>query len=881
MKCVSAFLLVVSSLAITACGGGKGSSPPPPPPPPPANHSVGGTVSGLAGAGLVLQLNSAGDLPVSADGSFTFVSPLPAGTNYSVTVRIQPSGPAQNCTVTNGSGIGIAANVSNVQISCTTNTFALGGSVTGLSGTGLVLTNAGVDLPITANGNFAFATALTPGTNYSVFVRGQPHGPVQRCAVTNGAGTIGSSAVNNVAVNCTTRYSRFAFAVNSAYDTVSRYIVNSSTGRLQPHGYESLAAQSQPIALAMTPDNRFALILNYGSNGSVGSFSMDAASGDLAPVQQPLPTGDAPFDVEVHPNGRFAYVANAGSANISAFSIDQNTGALTPLAGSPFPSGRGMRDLVFSAAGDLMLGVATDDDRLYSYAVDSATGALTLAPGGPAATGDLPVQVALDSTSMHAFVSNNNSQNVTAYSVDNTGRLTPITGSPFAVSSAGVVGLTLEPSGRFLYVANNAGLVTVFGIGASGALTERSTRTTILGNTINNPHHVSVDSTGKFLYVSASFTDRIISFSIDQSTGDLTPLTGMSEIVTSPGVGQLVMTQADSPAVIKPSGLFVASLGGGVSAFTVSATTGELTAAAGSPVTVPNITSPTPGSLATDLFGRSLYVGLVHQAQVSSFSIGAGAALASTGEVSTPLSPLGLAVDPSGRFVFATNENNTTVSQYVAAPGGSLVPQTNLTVPTNLRPFEMSIEETGRFAYIANYDGVVTQYAIDHVRGLLGSLGSATSGSGAVGIVAEPSGRFAYVTNDTDATVSAFSIHPATGALTQMGKVSAGLRPISVAADPTGRFVYVACFDANSVYGYSIDQVSGALTLMAGSPFATSAAPRSIAVDPSGKFLYTTDYNAAVVTIKSIDAATGALSPVGNMPVVAQPHDVVLTSQVD
>jgi N-acetylneuraminic acid mutarotase len=80
---------------------------------------VGGTVTGLAGTGLVLQNNSTDNLAIGANGSFTFSAALSSGSTYAVTVLTQPSSPAQSCAVTNGSGTA-TANVNNVQVTCTT-----------------------------------------------------------------------------------------------------------------------------------------------------------------------------------------------------------------------------------------------------------------------------------------------------------------------------------------------------------------------------------------------------------------------------------------------------------------------------------------------------------------------------------------------------------------------------------------------------------------------------------------------------------------------------------------------------------------------------------------------------------------------------------------
>ena len=171
------------------------------------SYTVGGNVAGLAGSGLVVSLNGgAQTLPLSANGAFTFPSPLASGSSYAVTVAIQPSGPQQTCTVANGTGTVGAANVTNVAISCTTSTYTVGGSVAGLAGDGLVLSlNGGAQsLPVSANGTFTFPAALVDGSSYVVTIAQQPSAPTQTCAVANGSGTVVAGNVTDVAISCTT-----------------------------------------------------------------------------------------------------------------------------------------------------------------------------------------------------------------------------------------------------------------------------------------------------------------------------------------------------------------------------------------------------------------------------------------------------------------------------------------------------------------------------------------------------------------------------------------------------------------------------------------------------------------------------------------------------
>ena len=103
--------------------------------------------------------------------------------------------------MTNGSGT-TTANVTSVQVTCTTVTRTVGGTVSNLVGTGLQLQDNGGDtLSVNANGPFIFSTALDDGSAYAVTVSTQPSSPSQTCSVANGTGTA-TADVTNVLVDC-------------------------------------------------------------------------------------------------------------------------------------------------------------------------------------------------------------------------------------------------------------------------------------------------------------------------------------------------------------------------------------------------------------------------------------------------------------------------------------------------------------------------------------------------------------------------------------------------------------------------------------------------------------------------------------------------------
>jgi len=164
-------------------------------------YTVGGDASGLATDNIVvLQNNSADDLPVNANGSFTFATPIDDGTGYDVTVLTEPTTPSQTCVVENGSGLLAGDNVTDVTVICTTNQYSVGGVVSGLDGTVVLKINDGETRTVSVDGNYVFPTSLEDETPYEVIVETQPAG--QTCDVANHTGILEGADVSDVNVTC-------------------------------------------------------------------------------------------------------------------------------------------------------------------------------------------------------------------------------------------------------------------------------------------------------------------------------------------------------------------------------------------------------------------------------------------------------------------------------------------------------------------------------------------------------------------------------------------------------------------------------------------------------------------------------------------------------
>ena len=179
---------------LSACGGGSSGQSA-------TTHTVGGSIAGLAaGQRVTLKNNAADPLTVTANGAFSFSIPVAYNGSYAVTVDTQPTG--QTCTVTGGSGSSVTASVSSVSVTCSSITYAVGGTLSGLgAGKQVTLKNNAADpITVTANGAFNFATPVAYSGSYAVTVDAQPTGQI--CTVNTGSGSNVTASVSSVSVAC-------------------------------------------------------------------------------------------------------------------------------------------------------------------------------------------------------------------------------------------------------------------------------------------------------------------------------------------------------------------------------------------------------------------------------------------------------------------------------------------------------------------------------------------------------------------------------------------------------------------------------------------------------------------------------------------------------
>jgi len=526
------------ALFMVACGGGGsggGGSP--------ANYSIGGTVTGLTGSGLVLQ-TSFGDLvAVSAAGPFTFTNQLGSGAAYTVTVKTQPSTPAQNCIVTNGSGTVGTANITNVAVACSTGTtYTVGGTVSGLVGSGLTLVicnhapgpGGGITFcnnmkQVGANGAFTLDSSYSAGNlNFAyVAITQQPSSPPQRCVISNAA--VSFTSDTSVTVAC----AGFSYVTNAADNTLSSYSVDPTTGALAVVG-TPIATGASPYATVGLEDgnNRYVFVGNEGSN-DVSAFAVNSTTGALTAVPgSPFLAGTDPQALALLNDGAYIlYVANAGSDYVSAYNIDDATGALNPLFGpgaSTIATGKNPTSIAIGGPNNFSLPFFAPFFYVANHGGSNDISAfhldLTPVPGSPFLAGGNPLSLAVGAGGKFLYSANPDATNpsISGFSINPTsGALSPLSGSPFSLPVSHY--MATDQTGAYLYVTSGASIVGYAIDATTGVLTALPGFPVAAGA---NAYSITIDPTNRILYVTNDGAANVSGFTLDASTGALTPMAG-------------------------------------------------------------------------------------------------------------------------------------------------------------------------------------------------------------------------------------------------------------------------------------------------------------------------------------------------------------------
>lgn len=316
---------------------------------------------------------------------------------------------------------------------------------------------------------------------------------------------------------------------------------------------------------------------------------------------------------------RVLYVSNIGSttSSIATFTVDRQTGALTPLA-SPLPAGTNALAVVATPDGRFVYVADNAGDQVLIYSVGS-TGALT-ALGAVKTDGD-PFGMAMAPNGRTLYATAQGTDLIIAFSVGQDGSLTPLASVPSGGTNPR--GIAVSPDGRFVYATNGLrdpaipGILATFAVKADGSLSP--VKTIDIGRFGSG---ITISPDGRFLYAESQATDQMHAYRRG-ADGMLTELPGSP--VTSPDDPEGIVITPDARHVY-------------------AAATGENSD--GTPGTGPG--------------------------EVQAFRVQPGGNLGPATLVDAGALPNALAVSPSARFLYASNGDSNSITAYAIGSDGTL-----------------------------------------------------------------------------------------------------------------------------------------------------------------------------------------------------------------
>ncbi|MBC7457811.1 MAG: beta-propeller fold lactonase family protein, partial [Bdellovibrionaceae bacterium] len=315
------------------------------------------------------------------------------------------------------------------------------------------------------------------------------------------------------------------------------------------------------------------------------------------------------YGVAIHPNNKYIYAANVSTGTVSAFSITPQNGKLVSL-GVPLASGgTNPNGLFFHPTGRYLYVTNQTTNDITGFYVAS-DGTLTTMPARFPTTGAVSINgvvVSGDGKFLYAAAigdaTSGANSGVASFTIDSTtGFLTSIAGTPFVNTLGGDStnpgdGISIHPNGKWLYMGLvNVHKISVWSIDqSSGVLTPVEAP---IANNVPTPFNdnggsaSTVSNDGLFLYgtaFSTTATDpkRIVTYAINQTTGGLLRV---SNVATGGGPNDVRIDTLGNYAYTCNS-----RNPASVSAFSVNKVTGALTALTPSDYAIPGAPSSGPG----------------------------------------------------------------------------------------------------------------------------------------------------------------------------------------------------------------------------------------------------------------------------------------------
>jgi 6-phosphogluconolactonase (cycloisomerase 2 family) len=334
----------------------------------------------------------------------------------------------------------------------------------------------------------------------------------------------------------------------------------------------------------------------------------------------------------------------------------------------------------------------------------------------------------------------------------------------------------------------------------------------------------------EFLYATTN-SGQILNMTLAQQTGALGPAS------STPGPAQSLGLTASGFQYLYVSDFLNSRING----YSINPTSGALTAIVGSPFSTGLLSLP--AGLAATQIGNFLYVSDVDKVDAYAINSATGIPTAVPGSPFVSASSIQVAVNPSGKFLFATDADppgavlaftiDSTTGALTAAPG-SPFPVPGQTVANSL-PF--GIVTDGSYVYAAlSPANQIAVWSIDQTTAALTPVPGSPFSTGNTPSTLALGNNVLFAMNSGDRTISAYTVNSTTGVLSAVnGSPFAAMGASAGMAMDSVRFhLYAAAPASSSIVGFTIGS-DGSLTPITGSPFPAPGAALLTIVQMPGR----------------------------------------------
>jgi len=361
-----------------------------------------------------------------------------------------------------------------------------------------------------------------------------------------------SLSCGNSSQQSTLTSNRDAYVTLPAWGSVLLMHFNGTTGAFVTGPQTPQQQNFTPTSLAFLPSKNILYAIN-AFDATISIFNV-AGDGTLTLGASPVPVGSSPNAIVIDPSGKYLLVTSnySNGGDVSVFSIDPSTGALSPF-GSPVPANTNPTEILFTHSGQFVY-VSNPEIGMVT-GISFSNGVLTLVPGTPVSSGEGggALGLAVDPTDQFLYVTNPSATNpppyqfttgnISGFNIDpTTGALTPIVGSPFTstVGGAGPTSITVDPTGSLVYAVTPGSSLSIWCF----QITYPSGQLVLV---TNSPFSVPAgalfalfDPSGRFFYIGNA--RGLEGYTYNPTTGVLTAIPG-SPFTTLTTPGKMVFSQ--------------------------------------------------------------------------------------------------------------------------------------------------------------------------------------------------------------------------------------------------------------------------------------------------------------------------------------------------